>query len=306
MELIDVHVHLFPEDVVDEYMENYSTHSKLKAVCRPTISDLRKEYEGVDVRKFIILQEWESTKPFESVNLVHAAESDLFYTRCYFYYFNTWLGKIQAENADIVCFGGVHPSDPGCREEFGRMIRDYGLKGMKLVPCMQHFFLNDKRLFPVYEEAAALRIPMLVHTGGDPVPGTEIFGHPRDVDEIAGAFPNLIIIMAHMGVPFFEETREILKRHKNVYTDLAFTASFDDVHAFSRRHGIDAPFLTLDFWRDTVSSLINDFGYERVLYGSDFPFIKPKAALKEFLELGIPDQGKEMILLKNAREILKL
>ena len=215
-------------------------------------------------------------------------------------------GKFGRSMTTSFAFGGVHPDDPGCVDEFGRMVKDYRLSGMKLVPCMQHFFLNDRRLFPVYEQAEAYGIPLLVHTGGDPVPGTEIFGHPRDVDEIAEAFPNLTIILAHMGIPFFEETKEILKKHRNVYTDLAFTVSFEDVYAFSGRHGIDAPFLTRDFWRDTVSSLINDFGYERVLYGSDFPFIKPKVALEEFLELDLTDQGKEMIIFKNAKEILKV
>ena len=111
MKLIDVHVHLFPEDVVDEYMENYSSHSKLHAVCRPTLDTLFKEYGGVDVERFVILQEWESTKPFVSDNLKPAAESDRFYTRCYFYYFNKWLGKIQTEHENLACFGGVHPDD---------------------------------------------------------------------------------------------------------------------------------------------------------------------------------------------------
>ncbi|MRR13894.1 hypothetical protein EG833_00360, partial [archaeon] len=264
MQLIDVHVHLFPEDILDGYMEDYTAHSGLQAACRPTVHQLFEEYDGVDVKKFVILQEWESTKKFDSENLIPAAESDHFYTRCYFYYFNKWLGRIQKEHGNIICFGGVHPSDPGCRDEFEMMIQDYGLKGMKLVPCMQHFFLNDRRLFPVYEQAEARGIPLLVHTGGDPVPGTEIFGHPRDVDEIAQAFPRLRIILAHMGIPFFEETREILKKHPNTCTDIAFTVSFDDVHAFSRHHRIDAPFLTRDFWRETVSSLVREFGYERI------------------------------------------
>jgi hypothetical protein len=306
MKLIDVHIHLFPEDIIDDYMVNYTGHSKLGFCCRPTLQDLFEEYKGVNVLKYVILPEWESTIPFESKNLRFAAESDRCYSKCYFYTYNEWLGKIQNENKNIICFGGVHPKAPQCLDEFGRMMKVYGLAGMKLVPCMQHFFLNDRRLFPVFEQAEAYGIPLLMHTGGDPVPGMEIFGHPQDVVEIAETFPKLIIILAHMGIPFFEETREIMKKHRNVYTDIAFTASFEDVYAFSGRHGIDAPFLTRDFWRETVSSLIKNFGYERVLYGSDFPFVKPKVALKEFLELDLTDQGKEMILLKNAKEILKV
>ncbi|MBA4369390.1 MAG: hypothetical protein C0403_17330, partial [Desulfobacterium sp.] len=166
MQLIDVHIHLFPEDIVDDYMTDYSSHSHLEAACRPTIDSLFAEYQGIDVKRFVILQEWESTKQYSSKNLKFAAESDLFYDRCYFYYFNKWLGRLQQQHAELICFGGVHPGDPDQRDEFDTMVKEYGLKGMKLVPCMQHFFLNDKRLFPVYERAQACRLPILVHTGG--------------------------------------------------------------------------------------------------------------------------------------------
>ncbi len=306
MKLIDVHIHLFPEDIVDDYITDYSSHSHLEAACRPTIDSLFAEYQGIDVKRFVILQEWESTKQYPSKNLKFAAESDLFYDRCYFYYFNKWLGRLQQQHAELICFGGVHPGDPDCRDEFDTMVKEYGLKGMKLVPCMQHFFLNDKRLFPVYERAQACRLPILVHTGGDPLPGREIFGHPRDIDEVASNFPDLVIILAHMGIPFFEETKAVLKKHRNVYTDIAFTVAFDDVLAFSIRHGIDAAFLTRDFWKSTLTSLINDFGSERILYGSDFPFIKPKTALEEFIRLGLPDNVVEMILLLNAQNVLNI
>lgn len=306
MKLIDVHVHLFPDDVVDDYMKNYSAHSRLSAVCRPTVQELYKEYEGVDVMKYVILPEWESTKVFDSKNLTFAADSDCFYTKCYFYYYNKWLGKIQKENPKLMCYGGVHPDDPSCLDEFNRMTGEYGLKGMKLVPCMQHFHLNDRRLFPVYEKSEADGIPILVHTGGDPVPGAEIFGHPRDVEEIATAFPRLTIIMAHMGIPFFDETKEIMRRHPNVYTDVSFAVSYEEVLSFSKMHRMEVPFLTRGFWKDTLSTLIGEIGYDRIFFGSDFPFIRPSKALDAFLELDISDAKKEMILWKNAKEFLRI
>lgn len=306
IKLIDVHTHLFPEDVIEDYMENYTKHSKLKFACKPTLQSLFKEYEGINVLKHVILPEWESTVEFRSENLQLAATSDRYYSKCYFYTYNEWLGKIQKENDKIISFGGVHPDDVGCVGEFEAMIQDYRLKGMKLVPCMQHFFLNDRRLFPVYERAEASGIPILVHTGGDPIPGSELYGHPRDVSEIASSFPNLIIIMAHMGVPFFEETTEVMKKHENVFTDVAFTVAYDDVIDFSNKLGIEISSLSKEVWQQTVSTLIKDFGYERVLFGSDFPFIKPSLALKEFLELDLSDEGKEMILWRNAAEILKI
>jgi predicted TIM-barrel fold metal-dependent hydrolase len=235
-----------------------------------------------------------------------AAESDKFYEKCYFYTYNEWLGRARRKDGRLICFGGVHPDDPDCAGEFERMVGEYGLSGMKLVPCMQHFYLNDRRLFGVYERAEHRKIPVLVHTGGDPVFGREIFGHPRDVDEVASAFPKLTIIMAHMGIPFFEETKEVMRRHPNVHTDISFTVSFGDVRSFAARHGLDTSFLSPQFWRATVSSLIAEIGPERVLFGSDFPFVRPAEALRACLALDLSDREKEMIIYENAKALLAL
>jgi ferredoxin len=51
----------------------------------------------------------------------------------------------------------------------------------------------------------------------------ELYGHPRDLDEVASAFPNLKIIMAHFGIPFFDEATELMAKHENVFTDISFT-----------------------------------------------------------------------------------
>jgi len=286
MKVVDIHIHVFPDDVADAYMKDYSNHSNLQVCCRPTLDALFKAYDGVEVRNYVILQEWQSSAPFASQNLKYIGQCDRYYTRYYFYSFNRWLGKVQAENDKVLCFGGVHPDEADREDEFERMVNDYGLKGMKLVPCMQQFFLNDRRLFPIYERAEACGLPVLVHTGGDPIQGMELYGHPRDVDEIASAFPNLTIIIAHVGIPFFDEAKELLSRHENVFTDISFTVEV-----------IDAK---------TLSSLVQDVGLERVMFGSDFPFVEPKGAIRKVLELHIPDSGKEKILWRNAVDVLNL
>ncbi len=105
MKVVDFHVYLFPEYVVDEYMRDYVHHSNLLAPCRPALDVLFREYEGIEVVRYVILQEWQSSKPFQSENLKFIGENDNYYTRYYFYSFNRWLGKIQREDERIICFG---------------------------------------------------------------------------------------------------------------------------------------------------------------------------------------------------------
>jgi len=308
MNVIDTHVHMFPDDVRDEYLKHYIEISGQPLLCaNPSLEGLREEYQGYDLLNCVILGQWESTRQFESKSLRLMAESDIYFARHYFYSYHEWLSTMQQMNGDVVCFGNVHPDGPEMMQEFDKMFDTHKLKGMKLVPCMNFYRLNDRRFFPAYEKAEAQNIPVILHTGGDPIPGREIYGHPRDVDDIASAFPKLTIVMAHMGAPFFEETREVLKKHKNVYTDISFIIDYEEAMKFCRRHGMThLADLSKNDFQSVMSSYMEDFGYERILYGSDFPYTRPKDAVNGLLELNISDEAKEMILWKNAKEILQL
>ena len=285
MKVIDLHVHIFPDDVADAYIQNYSEHSGFRAQCGPTLDALYESYAGVDVIHWVILQQWQTSVPFESKHLKYVGQFDRYYTKYYFYSFHPWLARIQARDERLLCFGGAHPEEPDREEEFERMVSEYGLRGLKLHPCMQMFFLNDRRLFPIYERAEAIGLPVLAHTGGDPIRGMELYGHPRDLDEVASAFPNLRIIMAHFGIPFFDEAVELMRKHGNLVTDISFTIEVIDP--------------------GQLCSLVREVGVDRVMFGSDYPFIEPKAAIRKVLELDLPDEDKEKILWRNAIQLLK-
>ena len=122
--------------------------------------------------------------------------------------------------------------------------------------------------------------------GIDPIPGMEAYGHPRDVNDVANTFPNLRIIMAHLGTPFLDETERVLKRHKMVFADISFFIEIQD--------------------SQSATSIIKEIGAERLMFGSDFPFVNPKSAIDNLLCLDLSDDEKEMILSRNAIRILKL
>lgn len=308
MRVIDVHVHMFPDDVSREYLDHYVEISGQSLLCEdPSFAGLKDAYRDWEVLNYVILGQWESTRQFDSKQLTFVADSDLYYVRHYFYTYHGWLSKMQQDNEDVVCFGNVHPDDPAMMKEFDSMLNQSHLKGMKLLPCMQFYRLNDRRLFPAYERAEAQHVPVICHTGGDPIPGREIYGHPRDVDEVASAFPQLRIVMAHLGAPFFEETKAVLAKHANVFTDLSFAIDYEEVVKFAQRHGMpEVAKMSKHDFRAGISAYVTQFGYERVLYGSDFPYARPQDALDGLLELEIPDEAKEMILWKNAKEVLDL
>jgi hypothetical protein len=53
-----------------------------------------------------------------------------------------------------------------------------------------------------------------------------------------------------------------------------------------------------------IMNYVSNFGYERILFGSDFPFGDPKEELSKILNLSIPTPKKEMILGYNLKRLL--
>lgn len=111
-------------------------------------------------------------------------------------------------------------------------------------------------LAPVWGALEDAEVPVIVHCGSGPAPGT--FTGPGPIAEVLRRFPRLRLIVAHMGMPEYTEFFELAERYGSILLDT--TMVFTD---FAEE---DAPFPTADRLR------LRDLG-ERILFGSDFPNI---------------------------------
>ena len=176
-----------------------------------------------------------------------------------------------------------------------KMVTAGTVKGVKFQPLIQHFFPEEKRLFPVYEACQELAIPILFHCGTVSFPrefgiahiaryGCPVFG----VDEIAFAFPDLPIVIAHLGGTCHNDTIIIAAKHPNVYLDTAYLPFFcsrllpriEPIELIRRAVEYVGPGRVLYGWEGTDPGLIRD---------SDFD-----------------DAAKQQILSDNALGLLKL
>src|SRR5919202_3486421 len=82
-------------------------------------------------------------------------------------YPNDELASACRTHSDVfIGFAGVDPwKGERAILELERCVRELGLRGVKLHPGRQAFYPNDRRFFPLYETAVALRVPILFHTG---------------------------------------------------------------------------------------------------------------------------------------------
>jgi uncharacterized protein len=82
--------------------------------------------------------------------------------------------------------------------------------------------LNDPRMWPFYEKAQELGVPLTIHTGMayvPPQPGKHT--HPSQLDDILLDFPDLKIIAYHMGWPYHEELFGLAAKHPNLYISIS-------------------------------------------------------------------------------------
>jgi predicted TIM-barrel fold metal-dependent hydrolase len=87
---------------------------------------------------------------------------------------------------------------------------------------------NDPSYFPLWETAQELKMPILFHTGlvttAKRAPEEKIsswFMHPMRLEPIANAFPDLNMIVAHLGVHWNEDAAELIRMKPNAYADLS-------------------------------------------------------------------------------------
>jgi predicted TIM-barrel fold metal-dependent hydrolase len=188
----------------------------------------------------------------------------------------------------LIPFGNINPYVTYNRTaELEKCVSELGIKGFKLYPTYQHFYPNENRLFPLYERAQDLSIPVMIHTGSSVFPGSLMkYGDPLFLDEIAVFFPELKIIQSHAGRGFWYDRAFFLAGlHKNVYMDIT---------------GLP-PQNLLKYFPDLERNA------EKIIFGSDWPgIIDIKRNVRAIKELPISPSTKAKILGKNAAALLGL
>ena len=158
---------------------------------------------------------------------------------------------------------------------------DNGLRGIKMHPDSQRFPIDDLRLYPVYD-AIQGKIPVLLHMG-DP---RYNYSHPVRLRKVLDTFPKLEVIAAHFGgYRMFQTAQELLWD-----TDCVFDISS-----------------AMMFMEEGVAErYINNYGAERMAYGTDYPLWDPVTEVKRFQELNLTASQFDQIAHKTAERILKL
>jgi len=209
---------------------------------------------------------------------------------------NEEVVRFASDNADIaIPFASIDPHrGPEGVREAKRLVAEGIVRGLKLHPPVQQFSPNDAIAYPLYEVFAEARLPVVFHTGhsgiGTGMPGGGgvrlKYGDPMPIDDVAVDFPTLPIIMAHPSFPWQDEAISICLHKPNVYIDLS---------GWSPK-----------YFSPTLVQYANTRLKNKVLFGSDYPFITPDRWLADFEQISIRDEVRPLILKENAVKLFAL
>ncbi len=203
-----------------------------------------------------------------------------------------------AANEDVAEFCSHSPRlipfasiDPNTSEkpvdELEELVRNQGFKGLKLYPTYQHFYPNETKMYPLYAKAQELRIPVLLHIGSSIFTGARLkYGDPIYLDDVAVDFPELNLLQAHSGRPFWYQKALALARiHANVYMEVSGLPPQNLLTYFPELERIA----------------------HKVIYGSDWPGVPTiKENIIALQALKINEKAKRRILGENAAKLLNL
>jgi predicted TIM-barrel fold metal-dependent hydrolase len=173
---------------------------------------------------------------------------------------NHIFGKIaEAHGNRLFYLVGVDPRRKDAVALLEKGVAEQGARGLKL-HSTAGFYPDDPVCYPLYRKAQELDVVVLFHTGTQPAPMKAKFSRPICVDGVAADFPDLKIVMAHVGHCWWEEALALAGTKWNLYVDFSgWQRVF--IHSPSKFYGM-------------LRTALDEIGPWRVMYGTDNPYLK--------------------------------
>jgi predicted TIM-barrel fold metal-dependent hydrolase len=212
---------------------------------------------------------------------------------------NDWICSVGLKHPRLLPFINTPPllGSEDMANEVSRCVNQ-GAKGLKMHPGFYKSSPDDKLWWPTYEVCQSMKIPILADSTwieGEK-PGEE-FGRPSNFLSMLSSFPNLTLIMAHLGSAYWDERVEISKQYDNVF--------FDTSQGFAAPDRITMNSIRRLAEQDAVR-IIRKIGVERIMFGSDGPYLDWLPQLEQILRCNLTEKEKRMILSENAKRILNI
>ena len=169
---------------------------------------------------------------------------------------------VAEHSEQLIGFLSLDPTQPGWERELHAGHQELGLRGIKLMPMYAGFRPDDERLAPLWQYAQKHQLPVLLHTGTTFLSQAPLeCTLPRHLDPVAMRYPEVRMILAHLGHPYEGECVAVIRKHPHAYADLSAL----HYRPFQLYHSL---------------MLVQEYGvWDKVLFGTDYPFTTVQATM---------------------------
>lgn len=242
--LVDVHSHYF------QYPEHFTEDFKEQS---------RRSRNGVEIDLTVRWDEYHATGRDCEKTIVFGGKAKLS---------GIWVpdhavaAYVAEHPGQLIGFLSLDPTQPGWQQELEEGHQALHLKGIKLMPMYAGFKPDSRELDHLWEYAGKHGLPVLLHTGTTFIDKAPLeCTLPHLLDNVAIRFPEVKIILAHLGHPYEGECIATIRKHPNVYAD----CSALHYRPFQLYHSL---------------MLLQEYGvWHKLLFGTDYPFTTVDASL---------------------------
>jgi uncharacterized protein len=203
--------------------------------------------------------------------------------------------EVVGDDPQIGVVAGVSYSNYTASDlaELRDMLRDRQVRGVKLYPGYEAFYVHDTRMRVIYELAGEFNVPVMIHTGDTYNPKGKVkYAHPLEVDEVAVDFPDVTFVICHLGNPWVTDAMEVIYKNANVVGDVSgFTLG-----RFEERFE--------KYMLQQIQEVIAFAGDpSSLLFGTDWPICDIGSYIRFVQQLGLREDEMELIFWRNTARI---
>lgn len=258
--IFDFHTHVYPEAIADKAVAALNKFYEFTCDCVGTYAELERTSREGGCEGFLMLGTATNAHQVEKVNDYVA--------KC--------VNEGRKNGMLAYGFAAMH-QDFGDFEAEVERVRALGLCGVKLHPDIQGVNIDDSRLMPLYA-ACEGKMPVYFHIGDNREEYR--FSEIERLAKIVDKYPGLCVIAAHFGGYSAWENAGLLRDYDKIYYD---TSSALEYMSANR-----------------AESLVDTLGYDRIMFGTDFPCTDTRRDFERFMKLSLSEAEREAILFNNA------
>lgn len=258
--IFDTHAHIYPDKIALKASKAIESFYDLPVDYDGTVGKLLALGDEAHIDRFLVHSVATVPAQVESIN-------------------DFIIASVQAHSDRFVGFCAMHQDYDNFEIELER-VKAAGLTGIKLHPDFQKFNIDDEKVYPLYEAAQALALPILIHMGDTRYSYSKAFR----LYNVVNKFPKLKVIAAHLGgYSEWDEAAGILKG-TGIYVDTSSSLKW-----LSPEH---------------AREIFDAYGTDRILFASDYPMWSPASELEKLSRIPLTDEERKKICWQNAADLL--